>query len=100
MQNFAAVPPKEGWSRAQISIILLHGKKSSFPLIKPQIKRKLVIFWALKVISHFFLSYFNKGNQKYQQSDHILGKKSVLLALTRVRITQQTDTKIIQNIFI
>ena len=30
VQNFAVAPPKEGWSRAQISIILLHEKKSKF----------------------------------------------------------------------
>ena len=36
MQNFAAAPQKEGWSRAQISIILLHYK-ASFPLIKLEI---------------------------------------------------------------
>ena len=29
VQNFAAVPQKEDWSRAQISIILLHEKKSN-----------------------------------------------------------------------
>ena len=91
MQNFAAAPQKEGWSHAQILIILLHEKN---PLIKPQMKRKLVIFWDLKLVSHFS-SYFNKANLKYQQFDHIYGKNSVLLALTRVHITQQTDTKII-----
>ena len=61
MQNFVAAPQREDWSRAQISIILLDEKKkkkkkkkkkSSFPLIKAQMKRKLVIFWVLKLISH------------------------------------------------
>ena len=30
VQNFAAAPQKEGWSRAQISIMLLHEKKQVF----------------------------------------------------------------------
>ena len=30
VQNFAAVPQNEGWSRAQISIILLHKKRQVF----------------------------------------------------------------------
>ena len=29
VQNFAAAPQKEGWSCAQISIILLHEKKNN-----------------------------------------------------------------------
>ena len=54
VQKFAAVPPKEGWSRAHISIILLHEKKkkASFPLINPQMTRKLAICWVLKLISY------------------------------------------------
>ena len=65
VQNFAAAPPKEGWSRTQISNVLLHEKNANFPLIKPQMTRKLAICWVLKLISHFFLSYFNIANQKY-----------------------------------
>ena len=30
VRNFAAAPPKQGWSRAQISIILLHEKMQVF----------------------------------------------------------------------
>ena len=30
VQNFPAAPQKESWSRAQISIILLHEKKQVF----------------------------------------------------------------------
>ena len=71
VQNFVTEPQKEGWSRAQISIILLHEKKrAKFPLIKPQMKRKLAICCVLKVIAHLW-SYFNIVNQKYQQFDHI-----------------------------
>ena len=49
VQNLVAVPQKQGWSWAQISIILLH-EKNRFTLIKPQMKRKVVIiFWVLRL---------------------------------------------------
>ena len=69
-------------------------KKSSFPLIKPQIKRRLVIFWVLKLISYF--DHISKmDTRNINNLVTFKEKNSVLMALIQVQITQQTDTKII-----